>query len=1100
MSRISQTTINEIQSLSLSGSISQYIDLEKKGPIWRGISPFSEEKTPSFTVSDGKGIWKCFSSGQGGSDLISFLMAKENLDYPTAINKAAKQFNIIIQYDEETHEAKEKREHSEVLKAIVSKANTSYRKNFKRLPIDHWAKKYMTEIRGFSDDILDAFNIGYAYNESHLTPIFKNEGSLTDAIELGIILKDKENEVRHFDFFRDRVIFPIYDHRTICVGFGGRINPDKADKAAKYLNSSDSIIYHKENILYGFTHAREGIIKFGYALLVEGYTDVMRMHQVGFDNAVASCGTSLTINQIKTLKKLTDRVVIFRDNDDAGQKAAKRDFELLLKNGFIVDIVAAENKTDDPDSIGQKFQEKTIDYVTSLIQDAILYSVKTAYDKYYNIAVEEWEKYVEDYTVIHGKPPKNKKINISAYHKNDLINLIVDVISDINNPIIHDQYIEEISARFPVSKSDIKKSIKTTEDATKGRIKFLNYQSEEDMYKLPDHLEIELDQVIDDIRTYGLFQWENEIYVRIGSDAPFYFKNISNFSIEIVQHMQDEKFPMKLIRICNVHGIEKIFDVVSDRINTLQSFKNVVTSYGNFFFSGSAADHENLLKFLFDKMGNGRKIDILGWQPEGFWVWNNKVIIPGINEESLNKEGLFKHKGESYYIPSANKNYEKNMFAYGPQKKFKSIETEISTANYFHQVYKVHREHAITGILFGVASLFQDIVVNYTGFFPILFYFGPASTGKDNLGEAIQSLLGIPQTAIQLEGGASTIKAQIREFSQFNNGISQLSEYKRGNPQLDGVLKGLWDRRGYKRGSLESRVATDEIPILSSTILTGNDYPDAEALITRCLWEEMKVQEFDDSAKDNYNKLKDIIKKGVSGISDFFINKRHYFEELFLESYRANVNLLNDLDQFKDTTSRIISNLSVLLSVYHLFEKENFFPFKQSEIIAHFAKMVDNQKRKLASASPFIKFWDCFIMCMRGNVNDRLIVNQDLRLDGAILSFTFKTAFMKIQRMWLSQYNEAAPDQRKMKEILMEDTSFIVKDKKILIDKDGTPTSAIQFDLSKIESIKSEIVHNINVQLNKGTLFSDENEDNKKGETITNDSLFDDNDDDDVPF
>lgn len=391
-------------------------------------------------------------------------------------------------------------------------------------------------------------------------------------------------------------------------------------------------------------------------------------------------------------------------------------------------------------------------------------------------------------------------------------------------------------------------------------------------------------------------------------------------------------------------------------------------------------------------------------------------------------------------------------------------------------------------------------MVNYTGFFPILFYFGPASTGKDNLGEAIQSLLGIPQTAIQLEGGASTIKAQIREFSQFNNGISQLSEYKRGNPQLDGVLKGLWDRRGYKRGSLESRVATDEIPILSSTILTGNDYPDAEALITRCLWEEMKVQEFDDSAKDNYNKLKDIIKKGVSGISDFFINKRHYFEELFLESYRANVNLLNDLDQFKDTTSRIISNLSVLLSVYHLFEKENFFPFKQSEIIAHFAKMVDNQKRKLASASPFIKFWDCFIMCMRGNVNDRLIVNQDLRLDGAILSFTFKTAFMKIQRMWLSQYNEAAPDQRKMKEILMEDTSFIVKDKKILIDKDGTPTSAIQFDLSKIESIKSEIVHNINVQLNKGTLFSDENEDNKKGETTTTDSLFDDNDDDDVPF
>src|SRR5690606_21378717 len=135
----------------------------------------------------------------------------------------------------------------------------------------------------------------------------------------------------------------------------------------------------------------------------------------------------------------------------------------------------------------------------------------------------------------------------------------------------------------------------------------------------------------------------------------------------------------------------KIFDVVSDRINTLQSFKNVVTSYGNFFFSGTANDHENLLKYLFDKMGNGRKIDILGWQPEGFWVWNNKVIIPGNREEDLNKEGLFKYNNESYYIPSANKNYEKNMFAYGPQKKFKSIPTDVTAANYFHQVYQVHR-------------------------------------------------------------------------------------------------------------------------------------------------------------------------------------------------------------------------------------------------------------------------------------------------------------------------------------------------------------------------------------------------------------------------
>jgi DNA primase len=577
------------------------------------------------------------------------------------------------------------------------------------------------------------------------------------------------------------------------------------------------------------------------------------------------------------------------------------------------------------------------------------------------------------------------------------------------------------------------------------------------------------------VKNYGVFQADNKIYIYKAG----YYDCVSNFSIEIVQHMQDENFPMKLIRICNVDNIEKIFDVKSDLINALSSFNSVVTNYGNFFYSASPSDHEKLKRYLFDKMGNGLKIEILGWQPEGFWTWNNKVIIPGNREEFVNKEGLFKYKDESYYIPSANKMYMNNMFKFGPQKKFKSIDTEITHGQYLTQVYKVHREHSITGILFGITSIFQDIVTANLNFFPILFYFGPASTGKDNLCAAIQSLMGLPQTAIQLEGGASTIKAQIREFSQFNNGISQLAEYKRGDPKLDGLIKGLWDRRGYKRGSLESKVATDEIPILCSTLLTGNDFPDAEALITRLLWEEMKAQEFDDAAKVEFNKLADMIKKGVSGLSDYFINKRAYIEEVFLDSYRANVKLLNDLDKFKDTTSRIISNLAVLLTTYHLFEKEIHFPFRQSEVINHFAFMVDNQKRKLATASPFIKFWDCFAMTMRGNVNDQLRINQDIRIEGGILMFNFKNAFMKVQRMWLSQYQESAPDQRRMKEILMEDSAFIKDGDKQRIDKSvKNNTSVFVVDLSKLGEIKDVILHNMNVQLNQNTLFSKENTDN----------------------
>lgn len=1097
MPYISQKTLDQIRDIQLSEALKSFVTLKKAGSVYKGNSPFADEKTPSFMVSDAKGIWKCYSTGNGGKDLISFLMKKEGLDFMSAAIKSAKELNIPIQYEEETQEAKEKREHSEILKSIVNKANNTYQKNWKNLPDDHWAKIYMLQTRGFSPEILDLFDIGFAYNDSRLTPIIKNEGLLADSLELGLIKQDEHNETRHYDFFRDRIIFPIYDHRTDCVGFSGRINPENSDKQKqKYLNSIESKIFHKRKTLYGFNIAKSQILFFGYAILVEGATDVIRMHQVGFDNTVGTLGTALTEDHIKELKKVTNKIVIFRDSDDAGQKAVLRDMELLLKNDMIVEVVVPENKEDDPDTIGQRLGKDSISYISSLMEDAILYQFKDYHAELLEEARIEREKEDKEEEERTGKKPKSKKIILSPANKKGFILFVAEWLSIISDNIIRNQYLKETANRFSdISLKEINDVLKVIEENKKS--KRISYWDEQE-YELPQGCTAKLEDVLDDIKKYGMFQSDNKIFVKVEGNINTWFKEISNFSIEIVQHMQDEKFPMKLIKICNVHGIEKIFDVVSDRINTLQSFKNVVTSYGNFFFSGSAADHETLLKYLFDKMGNGRKIDILGWQPEGFWVWNNKVIIPGNREEMLNNEGLFKYKGESYYIPSANKNYEKNMFAYGPQKKFKSIESNVTAAQYFYQVYKVHREHSITGILFGIASLYQDIIVSNCDFFPILFYFGPASTGKDNLCEAIQSLMGIPQTAIQLEGGASTIKAQIREFSQFNNGISQLSEYKRGNPQLDGVLKGLWDRRGYKRGSLESRVATDEIPILSSTLLTGNDYPDAEALITRCLWEEMKVQEFDDKAKSEYNKLKDLIKKGVSYISDYFINKRVYFEDQFLETYRSNISLFNELEQFKNLTSRIPGNLAVLLTVYQLFEKENFFPFKQSEIISHFADMVENQTRKLQTASPFIKFWDCFIMCMRGNVTDQLRVNQDIRIDGGTLQFNFKTAFMKIQRMWLAQYQEAAPDQRKMKDILKEDASFIAEGVKVRVDKEGTPTSAFAVDLTKLGAIHGDIIHQMNVQLNQGTLFGDVKSESVNPNAFTESSNSDEDDDEGV--
>ena len=1004
----------------------------------KGLSPFTNERTPSFVVSNVKGIWKDFASGKGGKSVIEFVQAYKGMDFPEAVKLSCEVLNIPIEYEKETEAQKAKRQEKKSLLEILQDVKKNYLENLPKLSL---AQKYMQE-RGFSEEILSDFEIGYAL--AGMYEVLKERGQVSEGVALGV-LKAYQNG-GYYDFFKGRIIFPISDKHGHCVGFGGRVMPSEAKEGApKYLNSPESEVFHKSELLYGFHLARNSMAQCGEVYLVEGYTDVMRMHQIGLRNCVATLGTALSAQHLDQIKKLCKKLIIFRDSDNAGATAAYRDMGLALEAGLFVErVVFPSEHKEDPDSIGQR--EGAVALIEAARCDAVLHYLQGAYEE-----------------ALGRADTKGKKVILMPEDKKRLSDLAMELIGKIPNVVTRDAYMEQVKARFGIKVSIEKPKEEKTYLET-PRFNFSGFSGDVDPledYQFPKEVE-DPSVYKNEILEYGVFQHANRIYCSTDKGNAFY--DISNFSIEIIQHMQDEQFPMKLIRICNVHGVEKIFDVLSEKINTLNTFKNVVTSYGNFSFSGSAAQHERLLRYLFDCMGTGRKIDVLGWQSEGFWVWNNKIVIPGLREEAINSEGLFKYQQDSYYIPSANKNFEKNMYKYGAQKKFRSIPTEVSLPQYLKQLYKVHRGHAITGILFGIGSLFQDIVVSCTGFFPILFYFGPASTGKDNICEAIQSFVGQPQTAIQLEGSASTIKAQIREFAQFSNGISQLSEYKRGNPQVDGIIKGLWDRRGYKRGSIESKVAVDEVPIISSTLLTGNDSPDAEALITRLIWEEMKTQEFSEEAKAAYNKLKDMCRRGVSGISDWLLHKRAVFQEHFLEVYREKKRLLSEREAIKGVPVRMIDNLAVLYAVYGIFEREGIFPFWQEDMERHFDALIENQRRKIESDSVYQRFWDCFMVCMRLTQGERLQVDTNLRAEGGRIYFNFSTAYSIVQRQWFVQYREQAPGKSEMRRQLREDSSYMGEEKSIRINTNiNSPTSAMVIDIGKLR-IREELLAEIEVQ------------------------------------
>ncbi|MEO6176517.1 MAG: toprim domain-containing protein [Flavobacterium circumlabens] len=581
-------------------------------------------------------------------------------------------------------------------------------------------------------------------------------------------------------------------------------------------------------------------------------------------------------------------------------------------------------------------------------------------------------------------------------------------------------------------------------------------------YQFPDEIKEPIEKYIKDIEKYRMFMADNQIWIMQG-DIKKNFKCVSNFVVKIIQHMQDEKFPMKLIKIRNVYKQEKIFDVLSDKLNTPQKFDDIVTSHGNYLWSGTPKDFHTLKTYLFDKMGNGKKIDCLGWQKEGgFWIWNNKVNLCDGNQIEIDENGIFKHKNISYYVPSANKVYKENAFKYETQKRVCIKIANVPIETYLSKMFEVHGINSISAMLFTISSIFQDIIEEEIKGFPILFLHGETSSGKDQLANCCQSFFGKPQSAINVEGGVSTAKAHIRELAQFSNIISQFSEYKNGDKQLDGMLKGIWDRNGYKRGTLESNSSTETIPILSSLILTGNHSPDDKALISRLLWIDMSKNVFTDEERQKYNELHDMTEKGISSFTNDLLQYRSVFKDSFKSKFRLYKTSI-EAQMPPSSPSRISTNFGVLGATYEIFKDFIIFPFSYKELIRHFVKISEVQMNKFNSASVTNKWWDSFLACIKSNGDNKLEFDRDIKVEGDNLYFNFSNTYTKIQRQWHNQYKESIPSKMTMQESLKKESFFVeVKSSyRFRTGKDGSNTSAYVVAFKKLsiyEEINEQIV------------------------------------------
>lgn len=370
---ISRATIDRVfETARVEEVIGEFVQLKKAGSNFKGLSPFTDEKTPSFMVSPVKQIWKDFSTGKGGNS-VSFLMEHEHYSYPEAIRYLAKKYNIEIEETEQTDEQKEQLNERESM-FLVSKFAKDY---FHDTLLNSDQGKaiglsYFKE-RGFREETISKFELGYAIDEW--------DAFTKEALKKGYDLKYLEKtgltivkENKQFDRFKGRVLFPIHSMSGRILGFGGRIlTNDK--KAAKYLNSPESDIYHKSKILYGIYHAKKEIAKQDNCFLVEGYTDVISFHQSNIENVVASSGTALTSDQIRLVNRLTKNITVLFDGDAAGIRASIRGIDLILEQGMNVKVVTFPDG-EDPDSFAKSHSDLELkEYLTKNAQDFINFKV-----------------------------------------------------------------------------------------------------------------------------------------------------------------------------------------------------------------------------------------------------------------------------------------------------------------------------------------------------------------------------------------------------------------------------------------------------------------------------------------------------------------------------------------------------------------------------------------------------------------------------------------------------------------------------------------------------------------------------------------------------
>jgi len=820
---ISEKTISEVKSrISISEVVGHFISLKKN----KACCPFHGEKTPSFSVLEKKGIFKCFGCDKKGN-AITFLMEHEKMDYPTAITWLADKYNISIELEDvDVEEQKGKKDKKQAMLKLINRIAHTYHKEIAENweMADHAGAGYIRDKRGVDQETADQFLIGFAPDGWR----FITDKLINDHPEDYLLAKElglcSTKNSKNFDFFRNRTIYPIYDERDNIVGFGGRA---LEDGDVKYFNSHESIVYNKSRVLFGLHQVLNAQKQIPFFILVEGYHDVISCHQHGHPQAVAPSGTSFTIEQAKLARRYTDAIYIMKDDDGPGRKSILKDIPTCIEAGFSKIQVSIPEGGKDADKIlsgGGSIE------LNACSQDAVLWA-----------AAEYW--------AAAGDNPMELANAAES---------ICEILLLLPSDIVRDRYSKQIAKKLKVSASIFQKELSRIEKGKAG-----HQVLKQDQRALPvgvdegEFIKWGFYELIEKEKTGYYFQKQN------GKDGV----NVSNFIVKPFFHIMNIDNNKRLIEIDNGFN-QQVIDIESSALVSLEAFKKVCYDQGNFLFAGNGSELMRILSKISGNFPSCMELESLGWQQNGFFswfnmAWHNGTLVP------FSEMGIVDLEDKRYFSPAISKIYLEASGTddhYSNDRYLKYVEPKINFEKWCELLEECYPGKAMAGAAFCLVGLFKDLVNKAVGKTPMMSCFGPKGSGKSEFARSLVSVFFAPHNGLipPLNVHQATDFAFSKYLDQYKNCVVNLDEFDDAlmREERFQAIKAAYDGAGRQRGKGGSKKKTETQQYNSAIVLTGQylSTRDDNSALSRCLLLEFESSsEFSEAQKAAYQMLKNDI-------------------------------------------------------------------------------------------------------------------------------------------------------------------------------------------------------------------------------------------------